>query len=276
MRTRLCILLLLIAASSRTASAQEPDTTEPAPPAFPEPAPSEPAPAAPTYSEPPPEPEAKKNPLKELKLALGLRLGYALPFGDFSTDDALADTIAGALPITFDAAVRLKGVELGLYGQLLVGFAGDDLETGCSDCSVFGFRFGAQANYHMLPGKMVDPWIGLGVGIERVAFSESRTVQAVTTSGSIVEIDIDRRTTFDALPELTLQAGVDIGGEPIAIGPFVSISAAQYSSYEIEVDCNDFRCAQTTLSSVSGDVPSDEQAWHSWLIVGVRGNYVLF
>jgi len=281
-------VLALCVALSATASAQEPAPSEvpaseevPAPSEVPAseevpapsetPASSEPAPP-PTY-ELAPEQETKKKPFKELRLVLGMRLGYSMPFGDFSKDRKLEENVAGALPIAVDAAVRLKGTELGLYGQVLIGFVGDTLEKGCSDCSAFGYRFGLQANYHLLPERMVDPWIGIGVGIETISFSESRTVQAFTTSGQVVEVEIDRTTSFSALPELTVQAGIDIGDAPVAIGPFVSFSMAKYSSYEIKVDCDDFRCSDANLSEVDGTVP--EQAWHSWLIVGVRGSYVL-
>jgi hypothetical protein len=286
---RLTALALSVAVAASAHAQDAAPVEEPAPateavPEQPSPPPPEdvtaPAPPSTTtvsYDEPasPPEDDtAKKKPLKDLKLVLGFRLGYSLPFGKFTEQRELKENVSGALPIGIDAAVRLKGSELGLYAQIAVGFVGDTLEEGCSDCSAFGYRFGVQANYHLLPERVVDPWIGIAAGIERISFSESRTERAFTTAGNTVEVEIDRTTTFAALPELTLQAGIDIGGAPIAVGPFVSFSMAKYSDYEIKVDCDDFRCSDASLYQVDGSVP--EQAWHHWLIVGVRGQYLLF
>jgi hypothetical protein len=246
-------------------------------PAAAEPAAAEPAAAEPAAAEPAATEDGKdkkKGALKDLKVALGLRAGYALPLGDFAKGSPLDSNVSGGVPIGFDAALRLKNIELGLYASVLIGFAGKELEQDCADCSVFGLRVGAQANYHLLPDRFVDPWIGVGIGLEQLTYSESRTVQAITTSGDVVDIELDRTTDFRALPELSIQAGVDFGGGPITVGPFVSFSIAQYSEYEIEVKCRDFRCGETDLASRSGDIANT--ATHSWLTVGLRGTYLLF
>ena len=51
---------------------------------------------------------------------------------------------------------------------------------------------------------MVDPWVGLGLGVEVLTISETRTVQAITNSGAVVDVALDRSTHYSALPELRM------------------------------------------------------------------------
>jgi hypothetical protein len=203
------------------------------------------------------------------RLHLALRTGFAVPFGSYArvrrtatfsdTDvNRLGDDTHGVVPLWFDVGYRfspqlMAGVYF-MYGLVLPKRApeGDPLGGGCpegADCFANGIRFGVQAQYSFAPGSFANPWLGLGLGYERIS-SE--------LEGQLLAFRI--ASTHGGPDLLHLQGGVDLHPAPaLRIGPFASISGMRYTNCSAELAGEDVAC------SVS------KGAWHGWLMVGVRG-----
>ena len=218
------------------------------------------------------EPEKKKK--SDVRLEIGGRLGYALPAGDALTNDPLDETISATIPLQLDVWLRLaKSAAFGAYVQFAPGLTGPALED-CDSCFVGNFRAGVQYANHFNAGGWVDPWIGLGVGIEFATMSSSGTATGITSDGDVVEFDVTSRSTLRSFPEVLLQAGIDVGNDTLAFGPYVSAHAASYTKQDSELECNELLCPPGLEFEASGDVPDDRPAFHYWLAFGLRGTYL--
>jgi hypothetical protein len=102
-----------------------------------------------------------------------------------------------------------------------------------------------MAAFHVLPSRVIDPWVGVGMGFEWL--STSRTVDGTT-------VDINAR----GLELVDLELGADIRPTPFfRIGPVLSASVARYTRIAVNgTDTTDF-----------------EPSLHSWVMLGVRGAF---
>ena len=194
-------------------------------------------------------------------LVLGVRAGYGLPFGkanDDSSDSAMSDGVNGMIPLWLDVGYRLNtNFQIGAFLQY--GFALLNKDKGFSDCKMNGVScsgsdlvVGVDAQYHLML-EAVDPWVGLGLGYERLAFSMSGGGQELNVATSGINF-------------INLQAGADFKVAPsLGVGPFLSFSAGQYSSNS------------ASGSGLMGATVMDpmKKAMHEWLLVGVRGVFNL-
>lgn len=149
---------------------------------------------------------------------------------------------------------------VGGYIQYGFGIVGGDLGDRCDaagiDCGAHNVRLGLQAQYHLSPEGQVDPWLGAGIGYEWLTY---------TASGGGVDVS----STGHGFEFLMLQGGADFPvGDGYGIGPFMSFSLGQYASYSTSCDG---QCAG--FVGDSGDIKN--KALHEWLIIGVRGTFVL-
>ena len=192
----------------------------------------------------------------EGKFVLGLRLGFGLPLGDAAKDGPMSDYASGQIPIWVDAGYMVtRNIMVGLYCQFGIGLVSskfkDNLPAGVST-SAYDLRFGAQAQYHVMPGQSMNPWFGLGFGYELGGVSASRGGVEESISGSGFEY-------------VNLQGGLDFRVTSyLGIGPFVSFSLGEFGSYKI---------SQTGSADQSGDI--SDTAMHEWLLLGVRGMFKL-
>ena len=203
---------------------------------------------------------------------LALRTGFGVPLGTYAeqrslagfreTDvNALGDDTYGAVPLWLDAGYRLTPeLMLGayfVYGLVLpkTAASGDPLGGGCPegfDCFASGVRLGLQAQYRFLLGPAFQPWLGIGVGYEWVS---SRL------EGQAFGIPLDASTSYSGPDLLHLQGGVDFRlGRVFGLGPFLSVSAMEYTSCSLE------------LSADSSTCELNDKGWHGWLVFGVRGS----
>src|SRR5690349_12324043 len=97
---------------------------------------------------------------------LGVRTGYAIPFGKGSSDEVrdLREGVSGTIPAWIDAGYRLTPhFTVALFGLIAPGFLGDAWDAFCErsnlSCSVRDFRAGVELNYHLLPSATIDPWV---------------------------------------------------------------------------------------------------------------------
>jgi hypothetical protein len=201
---------------------------------------------------------------------IGARIGYAVPLGRTVGAGAqtiggttfqgagrdLSDVFSGGLPLTLDAGYRIiPSVYVGAffsYSFLFINSGQFGADVGCNavlSCSGHQIDLGANVHFHMNPSRVVDPWIGLGLGYEWSTIGLSANGQ----SGSDV---------FSGFQFVNFQLGLDLkpdvrGG----LGPFMTLSLGQYDSAS----------ASGGGQSVSSDVAN--KALHEWLTFGVRGVY---
>jgi hypothetical protein len=181
-------------------------------------------------------------------LDLGLRLGYGIPMGSSAKDVKMSDHVDGQIPIWIDAGYRFTpNIMAGAYFSY--GFMGlKDCPSG-ADCSAHDMRLGLQGQYRIMPGEFVDPWVGVGIGLEWLGSSVSGGGQTVSTTASGTEF-------------LDLQGGADFKvADMLTVGPFLSLSLAQYNG--LSTSC------PAGLQCADGDI--HDKALHEWLILGVRG-----
>jgi hypothetical protein len=185
--------------------------------------------------------------LSHAQLSVGARVGYMHGFGGVDSDEDLDDFAGSQLPLQLDVGYRFGQVTLGgyfSYGIAFVsGIIGDACDAAGADCSARGLRVGAQVLLDLRPKEQVDPWVGLGIGYERLSLD----VAGVDSSLSGAEF-------------LILQGGVDFHASPkFKLGPYASFSFGQYSHFD--------------SPSVDGEIP--DKTIHEFLTVGLRGQFDL-
>ncbi|MBK7585448.1 MAG: outer membrane beta-barrel protein [Myxococcales bacterium] len=179
------------------------------------------------------------------KIKVGLRLGYMLPMGDAAKDVKLGDSVSGGIPIWLDLGYMVTpNIMVGLYASYAFLMLDSKIKDACdaasADCSATQLRFGLQGQYHLSPGEGLDPWFGLGLGMEMVDFKQG-----------------DAKGGFSGLEFANIQAGADFKAmDNFTVGPFLSFSIGQYSK-------------------ITGDNEADikDKAMHQWLTLGVKGTF---
>lgn len=220
---------------------------------------------APSADKPSMEPAPDVQTPKSHFFELGGRLGYGMPFGNLMVDQPMNKVFKASVPLQFDGLFRLsQGFGIGLYAGLNVGVQGEALE-GCNNCSLWNWRVGLQGTYHFNSQRSFDPWLGLGIGYEATSVS-----QRFTTLGTEYQSDL----TYASKPELMAQAGLDLGNEKVAFGPYVVASYGVYSSASGSVKCVDIGCSSANVAERESDIADGKRASHAWLMVGVRGTYM--
>ena len=214
----------------------------------------------------------------ETKLEIGVRAGYALPFGKVSRDGSRdlesRDFATGMVPLWFDFGMRAgPRVFLGTYLQYGVGVLSDEMisfcdavdrsrvpEGGGASCNVHDLRLGAQVHYHFGGlGASLDPWVGAGFGYEWA--SAGVFVHEPGTHADIA-------ATLQGFEFFNLQAGLDVSATDImAVGPFVALT---FGSYErVSRSCYGELCTDDDTSESLA-----EMALHYWLFFGLRAEFV--
>jgi hypothetical protein len=172
---------------------------------------------------------------------LGLRLGYAMPFGDAAQGATLSDGISGAIPFVLEAGYRFTpNVTAGALFQY-APIQAKNCPTG-DTCSGSVVRLGIQGLYNFRMPTVLDPWVGVGLGYEWLNLSETGQADA----------------SLSGFEFLNLQGGGDYRLAPqFALGPFISFSIARYGS----------------ASSGGTSIDIQQTAVHEWLQIGVRGTF---
>lgn len=183
----------------------------------------------------------------------GARLGYAVPFGNTSGDDKLSDGVSGAVPFVLEAGYRVNAsITVGALFQYGVAQVKDGDTTGCGggvSCSASVMRLGIEGIYNLNLGTAMAPWVGLSTGYEWFSLTASGGGQSATVSAKGFEF-------------VSLHAGGDFSLAPnFALGPFVSLSLAQYASASVEG------------AGVSMSMDLTDKKMHEWLQLGVRGRF---
>jgi hypothetical protein len=187
----------------------------------------------------------------------GLRLAYAVPFGDQVENTSLNDTFSGAIPLVLEAGYRFtRNISAGALFQYAFGQIKGSAAAGfCNDngvsCSGSVMRVGIEGIYNLRLDTPLDPWVGLGIGYEWGSLSGSGNNFSFSGTDSGFEF-------------LTLQGGGDYRLAPqFALGPFLSFSIARYGSQSV------------TMNGTTTSMDIGNTAVHEWLQIGVRGTFSL-
>jgi hypothetical protein len=198
---------------------------------------------------------------------LSARLGYGMPGGEisdetaggFALDPPLDDFVDSKIPIWFEVGYRFDPRFVGgVFLEVAPASIESDFCFG-TDCNGSNVRFGLDLQFHFGPHAAVDPWIGFGFAVE---FLNAET-----------GLDIDGDGFADVVGDITyagwefplLEAGLDIPLTPrFSLGPYATISFAQYTSITTDLG-----------GGAERRDPIDDQAFHSWFQLGVKGTLKL-
>ena len=212
--------------------------------------------------------------LATAQVSLGLRAGYAIPAGDAYEVPGFGsfkekDLAKGMVPLQLDAMWRFSpALSAGLYFGYGFGQAGTQLKSLCatagSSCDSPTFmRYGVQAAYGFGPQGPVEPWLGLGAGIESASFKVKHFVYGFIPPSTVLAADLDG--TFRGW-NAQLEGGVDWRlGPSFVAGPLLAVGVGQYRVQEVKLS------GQGTVSGGGVDNPKT----HEWITIGVRGRFDL-
>lgn len=202
---------------------------------------------------------------------LALRGAYGVPGGKLAEDGSdLSDAIAGLAAVQLDLGALLEnGLYFGLYGQYGFGVLGSEIADACDEaervqpgtevsCSASAIRAGIAIEYHHGAGKKrkpVDPWFGVGTGLEfvswRVAASDAALAATLTQSATGFEY-------------VSGHFGVDFAlADWFAMGPYLSFTAGAYGS-------TDQRCEGDCGGVITASADIADTSLHTWSFFGVR------
>ncbi|HUL57965.1 MAG TPA: hypothetical protein VLU43_01745, partial [Anaeromyxobacteraceae bacterium] len=101
-------------------------------------------------------------------LNLGARVGYGAPFGDLASGEgSVSSFVPGKIPIWIDLGYRFNRVfTSNFYVELSPAWMDSSWCAGGYSCNASDIRVGADFQFHLASHASVDPWFGVGIGIE--------------------------------------------------------------------------------------------------------------
>ena len=194
---------------------------------------------------------------RPLGLDLGLRVGYAIPFGDIdgTAGNSLSSRVSGAIPFILEAGYRFTPV---LTAGVLVEYAFgqvNDAGTGCGSanvsCSASMTQLAIEGLFYIPFHAPFVPWVGLATGYEWASLDASGNLANASFAVRGAEF-------------ITVQAGGDfLVASRFALGPFLSYSVGRYATSSTELN------GTTTTRDIA------DPSTHEWLQLGVRGTFGL-
>jgi opacity protein-like surface antigen len=210
------------------------------------------------------------------QVSLGLRAGYAIPAGEayeqsgFGTF-AQKDLVKGAIPLQLDASWRFTpALSAGLYVTYGFGQAGSKLKEMCStpgaSCTnPTTLSYGVQAAYGFQTGGSIEPWIGLGAGIQQASFKVKGFIYGLSSVAPPVPLMSDLSGTLRGW-EGRLEGGADFRvGSALRVGPVLTVGFGQYRVEDVSIS------ALGTVAAGGVDSPKT----HELITIGLRGTYDL-
>lgn len=184
------------------------------------------------------------------QLELGVLSGISFPFGQAVGGESIKDTTPPMVPIELDAGLRFSPMLfVGIFGRLGLATSSSPHEPDCYLCVGHVIMLGVEARFHLAPAASVDPWLGLGLGLELPG--------DIIKSGARPDEPLLRRTSG---PMLELEAGLDFPfGDHVAVGPWLGLATGVYTERSV------------TLEEQRGTgYDPYSAAVHVWVSVGVR------
>lgn len=184
---------------------------------------------------------------------LALRTGVAIPFGEADKGEKMSDITSLQVPLIVDIGAKVIP-QLFLGGYFGFGFGGaggklaDDCSASSASCISVGLRIGVEAQYHILPGAGVNPWLGYGIGYESLALSMSNDGDDASVGSGGLEF-------------AHFMGGADVRlNRKFGIGPFVDVALGRYSTFSTEFNGN----------SISRNIDDSLRTTHGWVMFGAR------
>src|SRR5512133_3238234 len=182
-------------------------------------------------------------------ILFGVRGAWALPAGDIAPGEPLKDLAGAKLPLWLEVGYRFNGhVRAEIYFELAPMSLAEPCPSGAA-CSAFDVRSGLALQLHLAPRSWVDPWIGLGFGVEYL--------QATTpiAGGGVTAWEL----SWYGL-EVPVEAGLDLAiSDVFTVGPYASVSFAQFTSASKK---------KPGEPTTSGAI--DRRATHGWGQAGLK------
>lgn len=167
-------------------------------------------------------------------LQVSARLGFGGGVGDVVKGIAITDAAKYAVPVEVDVGFRLNDHWYGgVYGQYSF-VAAKEYERTCPagfDCSFADYRIGVAAEYHILPSRRFDPWVGLGFGYEWLKASTSGSLALpVGPGGALVPGKVQADVTDRGFEMANIQVGGDYRlSRWFSVGPALTLTYARYN-----------------------------------------------
>ncbi|HVH44425.1 MAG TPA: hypothetical protein VM925_18860 [Labilithrix sp.] len=204
----------------------------------------------------PAEARADETPQEHSGFQFALRSGVAIPFGSVSTRTAMSDALSVQVPLIADIGWKpIPQLFIGGFLGAAVGGAAGQIEASCDrlglNCVGLGLRAGALVELSFRPGAATNPWIGYGIGYEYGQSSGSSGSRSISN-------------TVRGFEFAHILGGVDFRLQKyFGIGPFIDAALGKYDVAESETNYGG-------LVATRGGGQINEQAFHVWLILGVR------
>ncbi|MGO9000093.1 MAG: hypothetical protein ACLQVI_42745 [Polyangiaceae bacterium] len=206
---------------------------------------------------------------EESGVAVGLRIGGGIPFGNAYAGEGFSNFERASFPIWFDAGYRInRKIYIGAFYQYAVTFPASNncplgptaqaqdpglITGGQTTCDGRDQRMGLDLHVHLRPTEFADPWIGLGLGYEISTQNYS--------TGAAAEISAFTMTG----PQADLQLGVDLRFlKQVPVGPFIDLAVADFLSASY-FDQNGVGQGPVTFGNNV----------HGWLTLGLRTQFNL-
>jgi hypothetical protein len=241
------------AAPSPVAPPPPPPASEPPPPPA-----SEPPPPAAPWDALPPLSSGEEKPQDHPGFAMNVSFGYAIPAGNATgaPGDSLSASFTGQFPFSLEMGGNVTpSLFVGAYGTYALGGVASEI-TVCQagsgvSCSAYSLRTGIAIAYRFLPGAMIRPWVGYGIGYEWQNISLTDSATGASGSLSIKGWEFGH-----------FKAGFDVQASPtFGVGPFVDLGVGQYGH------------THSDNGAQSSDADITTTALHEWFTVGVRASF---
>lgn len=180
------------------------------------------------------------------------RAGFGLPRGDVAragppVDDLVRRKVPLGIEIGYRFGRRLWGE---LFFDLAPASAASALCSGDASCSASDARLGLGVLLRLAPASRVDPWLGIGAGVE-----------VMNAEGLNAATGTQHEWSWFGFELPYVEAGVDVAvSDRISVGPWVSATVARFTSESVRPSGG---------STTSGAV--DDRATHGWLSAGLKG-----
>ena len=194
--------------------------------------------------------------LPETGPLLALRAGFGVPQGSIArAGPDVSDVVARKVPLGFELGYRLGRRVWGeLQFEIAPATAASALCAAGTSCSASDVRFGLALQLRLLPDRRIDPWIGVGAGVEVMNAEGLDAATATRTEWSWAGLELP-----------FVEAGVDVAvSREVAVGPWASVGFGRFTSESMRANGGD---------TVSGAVHG--RATHRWLTAGLRATLKL-
>lgn len=187
-------------------------------------------------------------------LVLGARVGWGEPAGRVARGgEPLGDLVASKLPIWVELGYRFTRH---VWGEIYFEIAPAEMASrSCAagdSCTASNFHGGLAIQLRLAPGARVDPWLGVGAGVEVLSVTPSERDPVAAPGGT------PRRWAGIELP--LVEGGVDLAiTDRLSLGPYASVTFAQYTSEERRPPGG-----SSDTSSV------DDRVTHRWMQAGLK------